>query len=614
MKRSGSRRPLVATALAASLVFAACGGDDDDGGDAGTEEDGGDTAAEDTAAEDTGGDTGGEDTAAEDTGGEDTGGDTAAEDTAAEDTGGEDTGGEDTGGDTATEDTGGEEAMAPVRGGTLTYLLEAETDTWDIPGANCAVSCITVMRQVAEPLAAVTDAGEVEPFLLESLEPNADFTEFTLVMRDGVTFHDGTPADGAAVQRNLQEMAQGILQGQVLADLDGGPDGVELVDPMTVKVTFTKPFATFPYNIADRTGYLMAPAFWDDPDRAGALPIGTGPFMMTEWTRDEQTVLEANPDYWRMGADGEPLPYLDGIVFRPNPDSSARRATLEAGDADANHDTEATNRDFWEGEWIDNGNHLAPQPPDRETTYLLLNNSKPPFDDVELRRALALCTDRSEYVAFRAPGNDIANGPFAEGALGYLEDTGFPDFDPAAGSAILDEIGRPDQILYGTTNDPLNLLTAELFADMWSTNCGLTVNIDQFDQSQLITKAITGDFEAFLWRNHGQVNPGLEYVWWHSRHAEGLALNFGRIVDPDLDALLDETWATDDLDELDRLGQEINRIFGEQVYNIWLTSTEWRIPYAAPVHAVGTLTLPSGTVVETSVAGRTWLHEAWKEG
>ena len=156
--------------------------------------------------------------------------------------------------------------MAPVRGGTLTYLLEAETDTWDIPGANCAVA---VHHGDAPGRRAADDRERrrraVEPFLLESIESNADFTEFTLTMREGIVFHDGTPADGAAVQRNLQEMAKGILQGQVLVDLVGGPDGIELVDPMTVKLTFSRPFATFPYNIAERTGYLLAAVVLGQP-------------------------------------------------------------------------------------------------------------------------------------------------------------------------------------------------------------------------------------------------------------------------------------------------------------------------------------------------------------
>jgi peptide/nickel transport system substrate-binding protein len=343
---------LVAIPILAGLIAASCGGGDDESAeDTATAE--ADTAVSETAtAEPTA--TAEEETPATDAPTEES---SAPEETPAT--------------------TAAPEEMAPVRGGTLTYLLEAETDTWDIPGANCAVACITVMRQVAEPLTIVNAEGAVEPFLLESIESNADFTEFTLTMRDGIVFHDGTPADGAAVQRNLQEMAKGILQGQVLVDLVGGPDGIELVDPMTVKVTFSRPFSTFPYNIAERTGYLLAPSFWDNPERAAALAVGTGPFKMVEWVKDEQTVLEANPDYWRMGFDGEPLPYLDSIVFRPIPDVATRLATMQSGDADAEHDSFGENREFWQTEWVDGGNGLAPTASDRETSYLMFNNSVP---------------------------------------------------------------------------------------------------------------------------------------------------------------------------------------------------------------------------------------------
>jgi peptide/nickel transport system substrate-binding protein len=616
------RRALVAPMLTVALIAAACGGDDDDGGDATEVDDDAETA---------------------DTGGE--GGDDAAEtaetaetaDTADTDgDGGDDAGESDDGGDDGSSESIDEGAVAVadsvveeevdeiVRGGTLTYLLEAESDTWDIPGANCAVACITVMNTVADPLTIVNEDNEIEPFLLESYKVSDDFTTWTLTMRDGVTFHDGTPADGAALQRNLIEMASGILQGQVLWDLVNGSiftggdpaDSIELVDDMTVRVTFGRPFATFGNNIAGRTGWLLAPSFWDLPpeERGGAIPIGTGPFMMDEWVRGEVTSMVANPDYWRTDADGEQLPYLDGIEFRPIPDVNTRRATMESGDADMNMDSFGENKEFWNGEWVEEGNGLARRGPDRETSYLMFNNSKPPFDTPEMRRALAHCTDRQEYIDFRAPGNTITDGPFAPGAAGYLEDPGFPQFDIEEGNRILDEIGRPEVINYGTTNVPANLQTAELFQDMWSTNCGLNVQIDQFEQSELITRALGGDFEVFLWRNHGQGNPGLELVWWHSRHAEGLALNFGRIKDPEIDDLLFQTWATDDIDELDQIGQDINRRFADQVYNLWLNVTEWANPYREGVHGVQNITLESGKNVQGALAGRVWLQEVWIDG
>jgi peptide/nickel transport system substrate-binding protein len=215
-------------------------------------------------------------------------------------------------------------------------------------------------------------------------------------------------------------------------------------------------------------------------------------------------------------------------------------------------------------------------------------------------------------MAFREPLGEAATGPFAPGTPGYLEDNGYPTFDAEAGNALLDEIGRPDTILYGTTNVPSNLVTARLFADMWNRNCGLNVEIDQFDQSELISRAITGDFQVFLWRNHGQSNPGFEGVWWHSRHAQGIALNFGRIIDPELDSLIEAAWSTDDPAELDSIGQQMNGVFGENVHNIWLNYAEWYNPYQANVFGVDHLSLPSGGVARASVAGRMYLSEVWK--
>jgi peptide/nickel transport system substrate-binding protein len=508
-----------------------------------------------------------------------------------------------------------EAADEPEYGGSLTYLLEAETDTWDIPQANCAVSCITVMRAVADPLMIVDAEGGYEPFLLASLEGNDDFTEWTLVMRDGVKFHDGTPVDGAALQRNFQEHATGVVQAQLFQDLENGIDSIELIDEMTVRLTYARPISVFPAYISDRVGgWLMAPAFWDDPDRASAPPISTGPFQMVDWVRDERTVLERNDDYWRTDAAGGALPYLDEVVFRPNPDASARLATMEAGDAEMNMDSNSENAEFWRTTWVENGGGLAEHDPARETTYLLLNSGSAPFDNPEMRRALALCTDREEYITFRAPTTEVSNGPFAEGDAGFLADTGFPEFDPAAGSALWDQIGRPDAIVYNYQQTPSNALTAELLADQWRNHCGLNVAPEGVDQSELITRAFTGAFQVIHFRNHGQGNPGVEYQWWQSRHTEGLALNFGRIIDPAMDELLDQTWATADSEELDELGQEISRLFGEAVYNIWLNWTEWEIAYADGVRNVGGMTLESGLPPQDTLAGRVWLHEAWLEG
>lgn len=499
----------------------------------------------------------------------------------------------------------------PVRGGVITMLLEAETDTWDIPNSSCATSCMTIMKQVADPMLALDENGELEPFLLEAFDVTNDFTVWTLTMRDGVTFHDGTPADGAALQRSLTEMANGVVQGQVYIKLVDGTNSIELIDDMTVQLTFREPTASFGHQLTEWTGWLLAPAFWDNPERAGAFPISTGPFAMQEWARGERTTLVANEGYWRSGVDDEPLPYLDSLEFRPVPDVSTRRAIMESGDADVNADSFPENLDFWTNQWLDDGNGLAERSPDRDVEFLMFNSSAPPFDNPEIRRAVALCTDRDEYIEFRAPGTIKADGPFAPGSAGHLDTTGFPDFDAAAGNALLDDVGRPDEIVIGVTNVPAQLLTVELFADQWNKNCGLEVRVDQFEQSGFLTKALTADYQVLLFRNHGGGNPALETVWWHSRHAEGLATNFGRIIDPEMDRLMAALDATNTPSELDAIGQDVNRLFGSQVYNLWLNTGEWALPYRSGVEGVGHLTLPTGSVPRGAVGGRTWLHQAW---
>ena len=175
-----------------------------------------------------------------------------------------------------------------------------------------------------------------------------------------------------------------------------------------------------------------------------------------------------------------------------------------------------------------------------------------------------------------ADGAELANGPFAPGSLGHVADPGFPAFDPAAGSAILDEIGRPGSIRYSTTVDSANLLAAELFVDMWSTNCGLDVEIDQFQQSELVTRAITADFGMLRWRNHGRGNPGLEIHTWHSRHAVGIATNVGRLVDPEIDQLLFDALATTDDAQIDAIGQQITQLFATTSTRCGSTTTSGR--------------------------------------
>lgn len=497
--------------------------------------------------------------------------------------------------------------MEPQYGGTLVVGLEAETTNGLNPvNAQAAVSGHILFRALYDTLTLEGSDGQIVPNLLESFSSNDDFTEWTLTLPAGLVFHDGTPADAAALKRHFEEQVKGTLTGIIVGDWE--IQAIEILDDVSIKIVFGRSYAAFPSFLTSHLGYFGAPSMHDlGAEEAARNPIGTGPFMLEEWIPNDVTRMVRNPNYWRTDAEGRQLPYLDALEFRPIPDTDTRHAALRSGDLDASIVNEGLNVDDYNEEF------KTYWQKDRyaETTYLLLNNSRPPFDNVEFRRALAQCTDRQTYSTLRWDGQVPDDGPFSPGTPGYLEDTGFPAYDVSAGSATIASLGITNVEL-GTTNDSANLLSTELIASMWG-KCGLDVDITQVDQAELITNAVFGNFTAFLWRQHEGFGVAPERTWWHSKFGQGIALNFGRINNPAIDAALDEVLTTTDPDRLRELAEDINRAFGESAHYIWFYNSNWVLATYDHVHGVDNLTLADGAQHERIFSGRVFLTETWIE-
>ena len=490
----------------------------------------------------------------------------------------------------------------PVYGGTLFVGLEAETPGgWNPATQSCAVSCHTIMRAIFDPLT-ITDAnGEPQPYLLESFEPNEDFTVWTFRMRPGITFHDGTPANAAALATHFQNLLSGALPGQTLRRLTGW----EVIDDLTLELYSEVSFAGLPGGLTGQLGYLAAPSQYANPDGA-ANPVGTGPFVFKSWIPDQELVVERNADYWRTDAAGRTVPYLDRIVFRPIIESDTRKVALQLGDIHVTHSDIGLDFDHYRENFntVEERSFL-------QTHHLLLNNAVPPFNNLDARRALAHCTDHETYNLLRTGGNfDVANGPFSPNTPGHLADNGFPAFDPEAGRSLWAQLPDPGAIVLGTTNEPFDRTSAELLAQMWG-DCGIEVQISQLDQSALIGNAVLGNFQVNLWRNHDGISLASERVWWHSNFTTGLALNLGRIVSEPLDAALDEATVTTDRDGLRRIAEDVNRILAEGVHNIWMHWVRWILPHRPEVKNLARITLPDGSELLNIVRGRAFLTETW---
>ena len=196
-------------------------------------------------------------------------------------------------------------------------------------------------------------------------------------LRDDVTFHDGSTLDAEVVKNNLlaglgkYEGRSGSLGPVILSDVKG----VEVVDPMTVRIT-TAPWPAFPSYLTNAR--IMAQAQLDDPDRCDRDLIGTGPFRFESWTPNQSLVVERNPDYWQVAPDGEPYPYLDEIEFRPVPEELARMNGFEAGDLDVVHTSVAKSIGGPLTDLADDGKaNLLVSDRFAEINYTLLNAGRP---------------------------------------------------------------------------------------------------------------------------------------------------------------------------------------------------------------------------------------------
>jgi peptide/nickel transport system substrate-binding protein len=507
-------------------------------------------------------------------------------------------GGDGEGGSGGSGGGGDAEAGKPVYGGSVVYGLEAENSGgWCLPEGQLAIAGIQVARTIYDTLTAPDENGEYQPFLAQSVEPNEDYTQWTITLRDGVKFHDGSPLTAEVVKNNLDAYRGAYPARKPLLFifvLDNIAD-VSVVDPLTVQVTTKSPWPAFPAYLhsSGRLG-MIAQAQLDDPETCDRNLIGTGPFKLKEWKVNDHLTAVRNTDYWQKDADGNQLPYLDEITYRPIPDGDARVNALLAEELNAMHTATPENIDRLRTE-ADNGK-VAVNESDKfaEVTYVMFNASKPPFDNINARLAAAHAVDRDAFNEVRNLGlTKVASGPFAPGSVGYLEDAGFPtyDLDKAKDYAAkyTQETGLPLEITVLSTPDPSTVKSAQFIQEQVE-KAGFKVNLKTVEQAALINNALGSDWNAMAWRNHPGGAPDLQYVWWKS----GSPVNFGKFNDPEMDALLDAGRLESDSDKAAAIYQDVNRRFGSQVWNAWLNWTIWDVATAPSVHGVFGPDLPDG--------------------
>ena len=225
-----------------------------------------------------------------------------------------------------------------------------------------------------------------------------------------------------------------------------------------------------------------------------------------------------------------------------------------------------------------------------------------PFANEHARKAVALALDRQSLIHVR--GKDIpqiASGPYAPGAVGFLDDAGFPAFnlDEAKKevAAYTAETGKPLEFTYGGTPDPEGVETQNFIKGMFEA-AGMKVSTYTVEQTQYINKAISRDFEMYGWRNFSGTGGDSLYFWWHCNNAPPAAcdnlVNFGGFNDPQINSDLDKGRSESDVDKAKGFYEDVNKQFAKNVYNIWMSFTIWSVATTTNVHNIFGADLPNG--------------------
>jgi peptide/nickel transport system substrate-binding protein len=490
-------------------------------------------------------------------------------------------------------------------GGSVVWALPAETSGgWCLPEAQLAISGIQIARAIYDPLTA-PDAHEVyRPFLAKSMTSNAAHTVWNIVLRSGIKFHDGTDLTAQVVKNNL-DAARGTYKYRhpLLSSFVYGNyvHDVKTTGPLSLEVD-TVPWTAFPAYVGGGRFGIMGQAQLDDQKTCASKLIGTGPFMIKDWKRNDHFTAVKNPNYWRKDAQGVRLPYLDKITFRPIVASAQIVNGIQSGGLDLALDDSALNIAQYRKFVQDGQINLTESQKFPELGYTLFNTTTAPFNNIDARLAFAWAIDRVTSTRLRAKNiTKIASGPFGPGVMGYLPDAGYPGYSPTKAKSYVkkyeQETGQQLKFTYlvpGT--DPELLKTIDLVKTFMG-KVGIGMVVKSVDESQGINNVIAKQFQAVAWRNHPGFDPDTEYVWWHCDNKKGLCnnpVNFNGFNDPIINKALEDGRSNSDPAKRRTDYEAVNREFGKMVYNAWGDWSDWSVPAAKRAHGVANLPLPDG--------------------
>lgn len=435
----------------------------------------------------------------------------------------------------------------PKPGGTLIFGLSTDPSNFE-PHFSTGLASTSVKLMCYSTLLTYDAESQLIGDLAEEFGW-VDDTTYQVKIREGITFHDGS---GLTVEdviyslnriRDPETTATNEPFYQEVTDITAG-------DGNTVNITFGKPFAAFPFILADSNNYIVSQAWMESGVDPKLEMMGTGAFKFIERVPGVSITLEKNPDYFIEG-----LPYLDGITFQPMPDDTTRMTALRSGSVDFVDYVPYTQMGI-----IDDDPNLTFMS-DSVTGFgwIGFNHEMDVVSDQNVRQAIAHGMNREKMVqtAFSGYGAPITGGLVPEGMIGYasdLEGTFTGDYEHA--KSLLDEAGHTPLELkmlstssYSVISRPAEAAQAEL------TQANIDMDLELQEWLTFRQSVADGTFPVHAWgTSFAYKDPDFLYQYMHS---SGNTAKWFRFADEKIDAMLDEGRHSTDDNLRDEIYQDI---------------------------------------------------------
>ena len=487
----------------------------------------------------------------------------------------------------ATEEEAAAPASAIKRGGSYTSSMKLQLI--DHPARISWAESSNIVRQISEYLTLTGPDNITRPYLLEKWEANADITEWDLYLRKGILFNNGDELTADDVMFTFGEWLNEDVGSSMLGLMSylRGMQDVEKIDDYHIKLHLQFGEIAVPEHLFHYPGIILHRDFEGDFIKQ---PVGTGAFTLEEYAEGERAVLKRRTDYWQMGEDGDPLPYLDELVF-VSTDKDAGLAALQSGQVDALFDPRVT--DFQAVKDVEGITVRS-----ASTAQCLIGRMRvdlEPWDDVRVRNAMKMCQDRAKILqlAYFGEGDLSIDAHVAPVHPAFCEKP-IPEYDPEGAKALLEEYAAekglelPLKVTLATKNDGAEPEIAQALKEL-AEPAGFDITLDITDPAGYWDRWTEVDLGITNWTHRPLATMALPLAY--TEESIG-SWNETRWTDPEFEELLREAQGTLDVEarrslmcQIEDIMQERGPMFNSFWKSVWnLTASKFKNIKAHPTN------------------------------